>query len=371
MFIDFQGPQAEKLMEQASAAMKIINEKIPDANVQAQPGLQLNQPELRILPDERAIAQSGVDRLTVATAVRALTDGIYVGEQFDGNERMDIILRGNQWQNLEQLQAMPLFTSNAGVQTIGQLTEMQRTVGPTDLLRVNGLRTISLQISPPATMPLEDVMQVLMRDVVLPLRAQHDDGTSIQFRGSADRLANAMQEMAMNFIIAVLILFLIMAAMFKSAGDSIMVLLTMPMALVGGVIGLLVLNLFTFQSLDLLTMIGFIILLGLVVNNAILLVEQYRDGLRAGFDQRHAVQQAVQIRARPIYMSTLTSIFGMLPLVLVPGVGTEIYRGLAVVIVGGMTFSALFSVLLIPALLQLLPAAKPQLAAVSGELNHG
>lgn len=371
MFIDFQGPQAEKLMEQARAAMKIINEKIPDANVQAQPGLQLNQPELRILPDERAIAQSGVDRLTVATAVRALTDGIYVGEQFDGNERMDIILRGNQWQNLEQLQAMPLFTSNAGVQTIGQLTEMQRTVGPTDLLRVNGLRTISLQVSPPATMPLEDVMQVLMRDVVLPLRAQHDDGTSIQFRGSADRLANAMQDMTMNFIIAVLILFLIMAAMFKSAGDSIMVLLTMPMALVGGVIGLLVLNLFTFQSLDLLTMIGFIILLGLVVNNAILLVEQYRDGLRAGLDQQHAVQQAVQIRARPIYMSTLTSIFGMLPLVLVPGVGTEIYRGLAVVIVGGMTFSALFSVLLIPALLQLLPAAKPQLAAVSGELNHG
>jgi HAE1 family hydrophobic/amphiphilic exporter-1 len=180
-----------------------------------------------------------------------------------------------------------------------------------------------------------------------------------------------MQDMAINFIIAILILFLIMAAMFKSAGDSIMVLLTMPMALVGGVIGLLVLNLFTFQSLDLLTMIGFIILLGLVVNNAILLVEQYRDGLRAGLDQRHAVQQAVQIRARPIYMSTLTSIFGMLPLVLVPGVGTEIYRGLAVVIVGGMTFSALFSVLLIPALLQLLPAAKPQLAAVSGELNHG
>jgi len=370
MFIDFQGPNAQLLMDQASAAMKIINEKMPDANVQAQPGLQLNQPELRIFPDERAIAQSGVDRLTVATAVRALTDGIYVGEQFDGNERMDIILRGNPWQNLEELQAMPLFTSNSGVQTIGQLTQMQRTVGPTDLLRVNGLRTISLQVSPPATMPLEDVMALLMRDVVLPQRALHGDNISIQFRGSADRLAHAMQEMAINFAIAVLILFLIMAAMFKSARDSLLVLLTMPMALVGGVLGLLTLNLFTFQALDLLTMIGFIILLGLVVNNAILLVEQYRDCLRDGLNQQQAVQQAVQIRARPIYMSTLTSIFGMLPLVLVPGVGTEIYRGLAGVIVGGMTFSALFSVLLIPALLQLLPAAKPTLHAASGALNH-
>ena len=372
MFIDFQGPNAQQLMDQASAAMKTIGEKMPEANVQAQPGLQLNQPELRISPDERALAQAGVDRLTVATAVRALTDGIYVGEQFDGNERMDIILRGSKWQNLEQLQAMPIFTQNSGVQTIGQLTTMQRTVGPTDLLRVNGLRTISLQVTPPATMPLEDVMEVLMREVVLPLRAQHGDDTSIQFRGSADRLAHAMQEMAINFAIAVLILFLIMAAMFKSARDSLLVLLTMPMALVGGVIGLLTLNLFTFQALDLLTMIGFIILLGLVVNNAILLVEQYRDGLRDGLTQQLAVQQAVQIRARPIYMSTLTSIFGMLPLVLVPGVGTEIYRGLAVVIVGGMTFSALFTVLLIPALLQLLPAAaKPLIPAVSGELNHG
>ncbi len=372
MFIDFQGPNAQQLMDQASAAMKTISEKMPEANVQAQPGLQLNQPELRISPDERALAQAGADRLTVATAVRALTDGIYVGEQFDGNERMDIILRGSKWQNLEQLQAMPIFTQNSGVQTIGQLTTMQRTVGPTDLLRVNGLRTISLQVTPPATMPLEDVMEVLMREVVLPLRAQHGDDTSIQFRGSADRLAHAMQEMAINFAIAVLILFLIMAAMFKSARDSLLVLLTMPMALVGGVIGLLTLNLFTFQALDLLTMIGFIILLGLVVNNAILLVEQYRDGLRDGLTQQQAVQQAVQIRARPIYMSTLTSIFGMLPLVLVPGVGTEIYRGLAVVIVGGMTFSALFTVLLIPALLQLLPAAaKPLIPAVSGELNHG
>ncbi len=353
MFIDFQGPDAEKLMAQASEAMAKIAEKMPDANVQAQPGLQLNQPELRILPEERVLAQAGIDRQSVAIAVRALTDGIYVGEQFDGNERMDIILRGVPWQNLEQLQAMPIHTQQAGVQTLGQLTQMQRTVGPTDLLRVNGLRTISLQVTPPATMALEDVMDLLMQDIVLPMRAQYGDATTIQFRGSADRLAQAMQDMAVNFVIAILILFLIMAAMFKSAKDSLLVLLSMPMALLGGVMGLLLLNLFVFQSLDLLTMIGFIILLGLVVNNALLLVEQYRDGITQGLAKTDAIEQALLIRARPIYMSTLTSIFGMLPLVLVPGVGTEIYRGLAIVIVGGMTFSALFSVILMPALLQL------------------
>jgi HAE1 family hydrophobic/amphiphilic exporter-1 len=353
LFIDFQGPDSDVLMQQAAAAMEVIQQKIPGANVQAEPGLAQNQPELKILPDEMNLAKAGVDRFTVANAVRAMTDGIYVGEQFDGNERMDIILRAIPWTTPEQLQAMPIYTGEAGVQTIGQLTSLQRTVGPTNLLRVNGLRTVSLQISPPATMALSDVMAILQQEVVLPLRQQLGDDITIGYRGSADRLDQAIKTMAVNFVIAVFILFLLMAALFKSVKSSLLVVLTMPMSLLGGVIALKLLNLFTFQALDLLTMIGFIILLGLVVNNAILLVEQHRDSVNAGLSTNDAIAQAILVRARPVYMSTLTSIFGMLPLMLVPGVGSEIYRGLATVIVGGMTFSAIFTLILMPALLQL------------------
>jgi len=100
-------------------------------------------------------------------------------------------------------------------------------------------------------------------------------------------------------------------------------------------------------------MIGFVILLGLVVNNAILLVYQTRRAERAGLARRDAVAQAVQLRLRPILMSTLTSLFGMLPLLLVPGAGTELYRGLAAVIVGGLAVSTLFTLILLPALLRL------------------
>lgn len=114
-----------------------------------------------------------------------------------------------------------------------------------------------------------------------------------------------------------------------------------------------VLNLFTTQSLDLLTMVGFIILLGLVVNNAILLVDQTRTAEREGMPTVDAVKQAVLIRARPVYLSTLTSLFGMLPLMLMPGVGSEIYRGLATVIVGGMAICAIFTLILMPSLLLL------------------
>ena len=124
-------------------------------------------------------------------------------------------------------------------------------------------------------------------------------------------------------------------------------------AIVGGVVALRLLNLFTYQSLELLTMIGFIIMLGLVVNNAILLVYQTRSAEREGTSRAQAVQQAIRIRARPIFMSTLTSIFGMLPLMLMPGIGSEIYRGLATVIVGGMGVSTVFTLLLLPSLLRL------------------
>jgi multidrug efflux pump subunit AcrB len=146
-----------------------------------------------------------------------------------------------------------------------------------------------------------------------------------------------------------------MAAMFRSLLDSFLVMLSMPLAIAGGVISLRIFNLFALQAMDLLTMIGFLILLGLVVNNAILLVMQARNGMRDGLDRTAAVAEAVRIRARPIYLSTLTSIFGMLPLMVIPGPGSQIYRGLATVIIGGMFVSAIFTLILMPSILRLPP----------------
>ena len=248
---------------------------------------------------------------------------------------------------------MPIHSPLAGVQTIGELTEITRTAGPTQLRRVDGKRTISLQVSPPANMSLEEALTAIQENVMPSMNALLPEDSSILLSGNANEMAAAINDMLKNFILALVILFLLMTALFKSAKDSLLVLLVMPMAVAGGVLALNLLNLFTFQSLDLMTMIGFIILLGLVVNNAILLVDQTREGERQGLPTRRAVAQAVRIRARPVYMSTLTSLFGMLPLMLMPGVGSEIYRGLAAVIVGGMTISAIFTLVLFPCLLRL------------------
>ena len=353
--VDLQGPDINVLSEVAMSGMGIINEAIPGAQVRPIPGLAIAEPELQLVPNDRRITAAGLDRATVANIVRAMTSGTYVGEYFDGNDRMDMILRGPRWNSPEELAAIPIATPLAGIQSLGELTDIHRTVGPSQLRRVDGQRTLTLSVTPPADMTVQEALEQL-RDVAGPRLVEvMPDDVSIAYSGTADRLESAFDTMQNNLAIAAVVLLLILAAMFRSVWDAILVMLSMPLAIAGGVIALRILNLFTTQAMDLLTTIGFLILLGLVVNNAILLVMQTRSGQRGGLERAEAVAEAVRMRARPIYMSTLTSIFGMLPLMLVPGVGSQIYRGLATVIIGGMFVSAVFTLILMPSILRLPP----------------
>jgi multidrug efflux pump subunit AcrB len=351
--INVQGPDIESLMSVAQIGIDTINETMEGTTAFPNPGLSLSEPELKLTPNDQRITQAGLTRRDVANAIRAYTSGLFIGEYFDGNDRVNVILRGEQWKTPDELAALPIHSPLAGIQTIGELTALSRTAGPTSLRRVDGKRTISIQISPPATMSLEEALVTINEKIIPKMKEQLPIEASIQLSGNANKMAAAINDMIKNFVLALVILFLLMTALFKSPKDSLLVLLVMPLAVAGGVVGLNLLNLVTYQSLDLLTMIGFIILLGLVVNNAILIVDQTRQAEKEGLSRRRAVAQAIRIRARPVYMSTLTSLFGMLPLMVMPGVGSEIYRGLATVIVGGMLISAIFTLVLFPCLLRL------------------
>ena len=360
--VDLSGNDIYQLSDVAMQGMGIINEVLPGAQVRPMPTLAIAEPELQLIPNDRRITAAGLDRAALANIVRAVTSGVYVGEYFDGNDRMDMILRGPVWDSPEQLASTPIATPLAGIQTIGELADIRRTVGPTRLRRVDGQRTMTLSVRPPDDMTVQEALE-LLRDVAGPrIKEILPAGVSIQYRGTADRLEAALSTMGVNIAVAAIVLFLILAAMFRSLWDALLVLLSMPLAIAGGILALRFMNLFTTQAMDLLTTIGFVILLGLVVNNAILLVMQTRTGQSKGLERTEAVAQAVRMRARPIYMSTLTSIFGMLPLMLMPGIGSQIYRGLATVIVGGMIVSAIFALILMPSVLRLPRVRLPRLA---------
>ena len=351
--LHFQGPDLDALMKSAGVAMAQIPQAIPGTFPQPFPELALSQPELQLIPDEWRISRAGLDRNAVASALRAFTGGLWAGEYFDGNERLDIIVKGNEWHSPEELAELPVMTPGAGVQTIGELATIRQTVGPSQLSRVNGHRTVSVNFEPPETMSLDEALTLLREQVEPKVRETLPANAQMTYAGSANELHEALAAMAQNFAMSLLILFALMAALFRSAWDSFLVMLVLPVSTAGGIGALQLIGLFSFQALDLLTMIGFIILLGLVVNAAILLVDQTRARERAGLPRREAVRQALETRARPIVLSTLTAVLGMAPLIFMPGLGAGIYRGLAAVVSGGMVIGTLFTWFLMPSLLRL------------------
>ena len=352
--VDVRTRNIEALMEAALGGFIGINQALPGARVRPFPGLELADPELRLVPDARRLAEAGWSREVMASVTRALGEGLYVGDYFDGEQRLDVVVRVQPWETPEELASIPLATPG-GVLPVSELAGIVRTAGPSEIRRIDRRRTVTLQVTPPEGMSLEEAIDTIRTQVVPGVEARLPDDGEVRFSGTADKLQTALRSMGGSFLLAITILFLLMAALFRSFKDSLLVLLALPLATVGSLVALRLMNdVFGVpQSLDLLTMIGFIILLGLVVNNAILLVHQTRAMERHGLARRTAVREAVGMRLRPILMSTLTSIFGMLPLLLVPGAGSELYRGLAAVIIGGMCVSAAFTLLLLPSLLRI------------------
>lgn len=351
--LELQSANQEGLYAAAAEGERLLQEAFPDANVQTFPSIELAEPELRVRPNDQRINEVNWDRAGVASVVRSLGEGRWLGEYFDGDKRMDIIMRAEGWRTPEELEGIPLVTPTGAVVPLGDLMGVEQTTGPAQIRRVDGRRTVTLNIQPPDGLSLETALERIRTQVEPALRAAMPADGNIRYGGSADSLNSAIEAMGSNFGTALLILFFLMAGLFRSLKDSFLVLLTIPLATVGGIVALQALNLVTFQPMDLLTMIGFIILLGLVVNNAILLVAQTRAAEAEGLTRTKAVEQALSMRLRPIFMSTTTSVVGMLPLLLLPGVGSIIYRGLAAVIVGGMCFSLVFTLVLLPCLLQL------------------
>ena len=356
--IELQAADFDALAESVPAAIDIIQKAIPGAQVWPNPDPQVVTPEIRILPNDRRIAEVGMTRDAVARAVRAFGDGMWLGEFFHQDGRLDVILQATTKTTPETIGSIPIATPTGAIVPLSELATVGRSVGPQQIRRLDGRRTIALGINTPDEMPLGDVIKALKDGAEADLYAALPAGASIKYAGEADSLKRAVGNLSANFGLAVCILFLILSALFKSVRDAALVIVALPMAAVGGVAAIRILNLVTPTPLDLLGMIGFIILLGLVVNNAILLVAQARDSEAEGLDRRAAVTEALRLRIRPIFLTTFTSIMGMLPLVVAPGAGAGIYRGLATVIVGGMAVSTLFTLILLPSLLQIGAARK-------------
>lgn len=351
--INIQSNDPEAMRAAARKGFALLNKEFPDAVVQTNPSLDYDQPQLKLIPDDRAIAEVGWTRGDVGAVTQMLGQGDYVGQRYNGEERLFLIMKAKTAGSPQSLLDTPVATPTNSIVPFSHLVHVERTLATSGIFRLDRRRTFQINFQPPRGLALGDAMNAIRKDIEPQIKKLLPADGTITYGAAANHLNNALWNMGKNFLLAILLLFLIMAALFKSMRDAAIATIALPLGTVGGMAALRLLGLFVFQPLDLLTMIGFIIVLGLVVNNTILLVARTRQAEAEGMSRVDAVRSSLETRLRPIFSSTLTAIFGMLPLVFVPGPGAEIYRGLGAVIVGGILVSHVFTLVLMPAMLRL------------------
>ena len=368
--IHLQSEDTPTLNRVALEGRTLLERVFPNSAVQSLPNPEDAALELHAIPDDRRIAEVGWDRATLGTIIRTVGEGAWLGEYFDGKSRLPIVLRAREGATPEDLANAPLRTASGSIVRLGDLVQLSTVLGPPAIRRLNHRRTVTLTVDPPASLSLEQVLNTINREVLPKLTAGLPADGSIRMAGSADSLSKTLDTMTRVFGVALFVLLLLMTALFRSVRDSLIVLLTVPLALIGGVVGLRMLDLVKFQALDLLSMIGFVMMIGVIINHAILLVAAVRSVESTGAVLEDAIRAGLNQRLRAILASTLTGALGALPMAVNPGPGSVIYRGLAAVNIGGVVLSLVFSLVLIPALMRLLHKTSSREATASPATSH-
>ncbi len=357
--IEITGPDLVQLIQLGGQIFGQVRQVLPDAQARPIPGLDLGNPEVRIIPDRIKAADLGLSARDIGTAVNALMDGATIdGYQYLGEE-IDLVLRGDRdWFRTQDIGTLPIYTPNGQLVPLSTVARVEVTTGPEQINHSERSRTISIQVIPPETLPLETALDNIQQEIVDPLleSGELQSPYAIRLSGSADDLKRTREALQWNFLLAIIITYLLMASLFESFLYPLVIMLSVPPALAGGIIGLEIVNItLTYQPLDILTMLGFVILIGVVVNNAILIIHQTLNILYQNekIPTKDAIRDSVASRVRPIFMSVITSALGMLPLVVFPGAGSELYRGLGSVVIGGLLMSTLFTLFLVPTFLSL------------------
>lgn len=378
--IEITGAELSTLTALGRRMFGMARKALPGAQVRPVPTLDDGAPELHIEPRRQEAAALQMPGDALGLVVDAYIDGAIVGEYAPpGRPRVDVVVRAGDREveaipSAEELRAAPVVTPSGQVVPLGVLAETRDTIGPTIIRRLERRRSITLRISPPEDVPLERAIELVRQDVITPLEQEGaiPGGVQIDIAGTAGKLADAKERFALILLVAFAISYLLLAALFEDFLAPVAVLVTIPLAAGGGILALRGVDMYLgTQPLDLMTALGFLILIGVVVNNAILVVDGALAGLRRGEVFEEAVAQAVRSRVRPIFMSTLTSLAGLAPMVLFSGSGSELYRGVGAVVLGGLGLSSVLTIFVVPSLFALLWRGRAALPWSQLELEAG
>ena len=357
--VEITGPDLPKLIGLGVQVIQKVPGAVPNSQPFPKPSLDLASPEIHVVPKWDQAADLKITAVDLGYTVDALVDGAYATDYYKDGVKIDLtIMGGNEFaERTQDVQNLPVATPDGMLVPLRSIADVTLSSGPEQINRRQRQRAITIQVAPPEEMALEDAMDRIREQIVKPLEesGRLEGGLyQIQLAGTADKLETTWTALSLNLLLALVITYLLMAALFESWVYPFVIILSVPIGAVGGFAGLFLLNFFYLQPLDILTMLGFVILIGTVVNNPILIVEQALILIRNGQDHRTAIVESVRSRIRPIFMTTMTTVLGLMPLVLIPGAGSELYRGLGAVLLGGLLVSTMVTLVMIPSMFTLM-----------------
>ena len=382
--IEIRGDRLEQVVAAASNVMMACMERFGSRPEAAPSNFMLDRREDQLVPDRVRAGDVGLTVADIGSFVRACGDGRVIGQYRESGRSIDLTIKiagtedpTSDLNTTARIAQAPLFTPTGQIVPLAAVCDIVHTTAPQQISHIETQRAVKLTVRPPEGLSLPEVIDIINNDIVGAMRSDGYGPRNLKISpevivglaGNADKLRSTWDSLKWLLALSFLICYLLMAGLFESFAYPFVIIFTVPFAVVGGFIGLRIMNVWTqsdpsaaIQQLDMLSILGFVILLGIVVNNGILIVHQALNFMSYGMQRDQAIHESVRTRIRPILMTVLTTFFGQLPLVLRPGSGAELYRGLGAVVLGGLLMSTVFTLIVVPAMLSLFIGARVHLS---------
>lgn len=304
------------------------------------------EPEIIVKVDPLRASTMGLDSTSVGKVVEMAFLGKSTSNSFTiGDNDYDIIVQldAAHRRDINDVANLRVSNTEGKFVRLGDVADVYFSSGPTRIDREDRQRQIVVYANTVGITP-GDLIQKIQTEMIPDMNMQV--GYRYKMIGQADTMAKAFSEIAKAVILAIIMIYMVLAAEFESFMQPLVIMMSLPFAIIGAVLGLMVAG----QTANMMSLIGFTMLLGLVTKNAILLVDYANQARAKGMPLREALREACALRIRPIFMTTLSTILGMLPIALGLGAGAELRQSMGVVLVGGLTTSTLLTLVVVPLL---------------------
>jgi hydrophobic/amphiphilic exporter-1 (mainly G- bacteria), HAE1 family len=299
-------------------------------------------PEIRIVFDQAKAARLGLDVAALARRVVTAVQGSVATRYRYGDREIDILVRGEAREqlSLEKVRRLIVNPESSRPVTLDAVAEVQLTTGPSEIRRARGTRNVvvSTALAYGDLGAAVAAVEGHLAQTVLP------PGVAVTISGQQEEMASSFASLQFALALAIFLVYLVMASQFESLKHPFVILFTIPLSLIGAVLALAIGGF----NIDVVVLIGGIVLAGIVVNNGIVLVDAINQQRAQGQDRHAAILEAGRLRLRPILMTTMTTVLGLLPLALGLGDGAEVQQPMAVTVIGGLLMSTLLTLVVIP-----------------------